>query len=174
MIGRSVVLAASAATGRHASVSGRFQMPDPRFQICKKCCLKFSSGIWDLASGIWHRLACKAIVQSTVTTARHISTSPRGLILHELVESIRVPVLVGNTVGYQAAKELLESTDTRLGISPQSLVEILRAAIAVEGQGALADITDKPEDLYREAARNTLREVDNEERADGVRQVAGP
>jgi superfamily II DNA or RNA helicase len=42
------------------------------------------------------------------------------------------------------AKELLESTDTRLGISSQSLVEILRAAIAVEGQGALEDITGKP------------------------------
>jgi superfamily II DNA or RNA helicase len=33
------------------------------------------------------------------------------------------------------AKELLESTDTRLGISSQSLVEILRAAIAVEARG---------------------------------------
>src|SRR5262245_7482687 len=42
------------------------------------------------------------------------------------------------------AKELLESTDTRLGISAQSLVEILRAAIAAEGQGALEDITGKP------------------------------
>jgi superfamily II DNA or RNA helicase len=42
------------------------------------------------------------------------------------------------------AKELLESTDTRLGVSPQSLAEILRAAIAVEGQGALEDITGKP------------------------------
>ncbi len=42
------------------------------------------------------------------------------------------------------AKELLESTDTRLGISAQSLVEILRAAIAVEGQGSLEDITGKP------------------------------
>jgi superfamily II DNA or RNA helicase len=42
------------------------------------------------------------------------------------------------------AKELLESTDTRLGISAQSLVEILRAAISVEGQGALEEITGKP------------------------------
>jgi hypothetical protein len=42
------------------------------------------------------------------------------------------------------AKELLESTDSRLGISPEALVKILRAAIAVEGQGSLEDITDKP------------------------------
>ena len=33
------------------------------------------------------------------------------------------------------ARELLESTDTRLGISPEALMDILRAAIAVEGQG---------------------------------------
>ena len=42
------------------------------------------------------------------------------------------------------AKELLESTDTRLGISSQALVEILRAALAVEGQGSLEDIIGKP------------------------------
>jgi superfamily II DNA or RNA helicase len=43
------------------------------------------------------------------------------------------------------AKELLESTDTRLGISAQALVEILQAAIAVEsGTGALEEITGKP------------------------------
>lgn len=42
------------------------------------------------------------------------------------------------------AKELLESTDTRLGISPQALVQILQAAIAVEGQGALEEIVSKP------------------------------
>ena len=42
------------------------------------------------------------------------------------------------------AKELLEMTEERLGISPQALVEILRAAIAVEGQGSLEDIPDKP------------------------------
>jgi superfamily II DNA or RNA helicase len=42
------------------------------------------------------------------------------------------------------ARELLESTDARLGISPEALVEILRAAIAVEGQGSLEEITDRP------------------------------
>ena len=44
----------------------------------------------------------------------------------------------------QRAKELLESTDARLGISAQALVEILQAAIAVEGQGSLEEITGKP------------------------------
>src|SRR5437667_2445609 len=49
------------------------------------------------------------VVQSTVTTARHISTSPRGLILDELVANIRVPVVLGNTVGFNASLELMET-----------------------------------------------------------------
>jgi superfamily II DNA or RNA helicase len=42
------------------------------------------------------------------------------------------------------ARELLESTDTRLGISSQALVQILQTSIAVEGQGALEEIVGKP------------------------------
>src|SRR5437667_553709 len=49
------------------------------------------------------------VVQSTVTTARHISTAPRGLILDELVANIRVPVVLGNTVGFNASLELMET-----------------------------------------------------------------
>jgi IMP dehydrogenase len=48
------------------------------------------------------------LVQSTVTTARHISTSTHGLVLHELIEQLEMPVLVGNTVSYDAALELME------------------------------------------------------------------
>ncbi|HJM88554.1 MAG TPA: GuaB3 family IMP dehydrogenase-related protein [Dehalococcoidia bacterium] len=50
------------------------------------------------------------VVQSTVTTARHVSTSLRGLRLDELVEQIApVPVLVGNTVDFGATMELMET-----------------------------------------------------------------
>jgi superfamily II DNA or RNA helicase len=42
------------------------------------------------------------------------------------------------------AKELLESTDRRLGISPESLRDILLTALQVEGQGALEDIPGRP------------------------------
>jgi len=42
------------------------------------------------------------------------------------------------------AQELLESTDHRLGISPEALVEILRTAVAVEGQGSLNEIQGRP------------------------------
>ena len=41
------------------------------------------------------------VVQSTVTTARHESRSLTGLVLHELIAELDIPVLVGNTVGYK-------------------------------------------------------------------------
>ena len=49
------------------------------------------------------------VVQSTVTTARHISKSARGLVLPELLETLDVPVIVGNCVGYDSALELMET-----------------------------------------------------------------
>ncbi len=49
------------------------------------------------------------VVQSTVTTARHESNSYRGLIFSELIESIDVPVIVGNCVSYDVAYELMET-----------------------------------------------------------------
>ena len=49
------------------------------------------------------------VVQSTVTTARHVSSSLRGLRLDELVRQLDpVPVLVGNTVDFGATLELME------------------------------------------------------------------
>ena len=49
------------------------------------------------------------VVQSTVTTARHISKSERGLVLPELLETLDIPVIVGNCVGYDSALELMET-----------------------------------------------------------------
>ena len=49
------------------------------------------------------------VVQSTVTTARHISNSARGLRFPELLEMLNVPVIVGNCVGYDVALELMET-----------------------------------------------------------------
>ena len=49
------------------------------------------------------------VVQSTVTTARHISNSARGLRFPELLELVTVPVIVGNCVSYDVALELMET-----------------------------------------------------------------
>jgi len=47
------------------------------------------------------------VVQSTVTTARHISKSYRGLIFSELCQTLSMPIIVGNCVTYSAALELM-------------------------------------------------------------------
>ncbi len=49
------------------------------------------------------------VVQSTVTTARHISKSYKGLILSELCQAMSLPVIVGNCCSYSAALELLRT-----------------------------------------------------------------
>lgn len=49
------------------------------------------------------------VVQSTVTTARHISKSYRGLILSELCQQLSLPVIVGNCCSYSAALELMRT-----------------------------------------------------------------
>ena len=49
------------------------------------------------------------LVQSTVTTARHVSYSSTGLVLSKLKQQVKVPVVVGNCVGYNVAIELMET-----------------------------------------------------------------
>jgi len=48
------------------------------------------------------------VVQSTVTTARHISKSVEGLQFDKLVESSPMKIAVGNVVSYRGALELME------------------------------------------------------------------
>ncbi|OGO20177.1 MAG: inosine 5-monophosphate dehydrogenase, partial [Chloroflexi bacterium RBG_16_50_9] len=47
------------------------------------------------------------VIQSTVTSARHISKSYRGLIFSELCQQISMPIVVGNCVSYGACLELM-------------------------------------------------------------------
>lgn len=49
------------------------------------------------------------VVQSTVTTARHISKSYRGLIFPELCHQMSLPIIVGNCCTYSAALELMRT-----------------------------------------------------------------
>ena len=49
------------------------------------------------------------VVQSTVTTARHESTSIEGLRFEKLLEQVSIPVVVGNTVGFAATREVMRS-----------------------------------------------------------------
>jgi IMP dehydrogenase len=49
------------------------------------------------------------VVQSTVTTARHVSRSYKGLVFSDLMQGLKVPVVVGNCVSYNVALELMET-----------------------------------------------------------------
>jgi IMP dehydrogenase len=49
------------------------------------------------------------VVASTVTTARHISKSYHGLVFSELIDLVKLPVVVGNCVTYTASLELMRT-----------------------------------------------------------------
>jgi IMP dehydrogenase len=48
------------------------------------------------------------VVQSTVSTARHISSEYKSLDLEKFCREMRLPVIVGNTVGYEVTFEVME------------------------------------------------------------------
>jgi len=60
------------------------------------------------------------VVKATVTSARHISKSYRGLIFPELIKSIPMPVIVGNCVSYSACLELMQTgiSAVLVGVGP--------------------------------------------------------
>ena len=60
------------------------------------------------------------VVQSTVTSARHISKSYRGLIFSELSEQLKMPIVVGNCVSYTACLELMKTgiSGVFIGVGP--------------------------------------------------------
>ena len=48
------------------------------------------------------------VVQSTVSTVRHISSEYKSLDLAKFCSEMRIPVIVGNTVGFDATLEIME------------------------------------------------------------------
>jgi len=48
------------------------------------------------------------VVQSTVSTARHISSEYKSLDLEKFCREMHIPVIVGNTVGYDVTFEIME------------------------------------------------------------------
>jgi IMP dehydrogenase len=60
------------------------------------------------------------VVQSTVSTARHISTEYRMLDLSDFCRSMKCPVIIGNTVTYGTTLELMECgvSSVLVGVGP--------------------------------------------------------
>ncbi len=96
------------------------------------------------------------VVQATVTTARHISKSYRGLIFSELCQLISVPIIVGNCVTYNAARELMETGITGLlvGVGPGAACttrEVL--GVGVPQVTATMDCAAARDDYFRDSGR---------------------
>ncbi|MDY6835316.1 MAG: GuaB3 family IMP dehydrogenase-related protein [Chloroflexota bacterium] len=96
------------------------------------------------------------VVQSTVTTARHLSKSPRGLHFGELVKIVDVPILVGNCASYTAAMELMNTgiAGLLIGVGPGAACttrEVL--GVGVPQVTATMDCAAARDDYQRETGR---------------------
>jgi IMP dehydrogenase len=96
------------------------------------------------------------VVQSTVTTARHISHSLEGLRFERLTRELPVPVVVGNTVGYAATRELMEAgvAGILVGVGPGAICtsrEVL--GIGVPQVSATIMCAAARDDYYQETGR---------------------
>jgi IMP dehydrogenase len=60
------------------------------------------------------------VIQSTITSARHISKSYRGLIFEEMTAQTRMPIVVGNCVSFNACLELMRTgvAGVLVGVGP--------------------------------------------------------
>ena len=96
------------------------------------------------------------VVQSTVTTARHISKSYRGLSFAELRKSIPIPIIAGNCVSYSACLELMRAgiSGVLVGVGPGAACttrEVL--GVGVPQITATLDSAAAREEYQRESGR---------------------
>jgi IMP dehydrogenase len=96
------------------------------------------------------------VVQSTVTTARHISKSYLGLIFSELVQAVPIPIVVGNCVNFSAALDLMRTgiSGILVGVGPGAACttrEVL--GVGVPQVTATMDCAVAREQYLRESGR---------------------
>jgi IMP dehydrogenase len=96
------------------------------------------------------------VVQSTVTSARHISKSYRGLIFSELCQSVSMPVVVGNCVSYSACLELMRTgiSGVLVGVGPGAACttrEVL--GVGVPQITATMDCAAARDEYFKESGR---------------------
>ena len=96
------------------------------------------------------------VVQSTVTTARHMSNSYRGVIFSELISSLKVPIIVGNCVTYDVALELMETGIDGLlvGVGPGAACTTREVVgVGVPQVTATLECAAAREDYFRKTGR---------------------
>jgi IMP dehydrogenase len=96
------------------------------------------------------------VVKSTVTSARHISRSYRGLIFSELSQQIKMPIIVGNCVSYTACLELMRTgiAGVLVGVGPGAACtsrEVL--GLGVPQITATIDCAAARDEYYRESGK---------------------
>ena len=99
------------------------------------------------------------VVQSTVTTARHISKSYRGLIFSKLRKSVPMPIIVGNCVTYSACLELMREgmSGVLVGVGPGAACttrEVL--GIGIPQVTATMDCAAAREEYLRESGKRVV------------------
>lgn len=96
------------------------------------------------------------VVQSTVTTVKHISKSYKVLDFHKFCKEMKIPVILGNCVTYKVALELSETGCAALlvGIGPGSACTTRGVlGLGVPQVTAIADCAAAREYYYKKAHR---------------------
>lgn len=96
------------------------------------------------------------VVQSTVTTARHSSNSVKGLQFPELLEMVNVPIFVGNCVGYNVAREIMETGIHGLlvGVGPGAACTTREVTgVGIPQVTATMDCAQARDDYYKNSGR---------------------
>jgi IMP dehydrogenase len=96
------------------------------------------------------------LVQSTVVTEEHRSTRGRTVSLRSLTSRLRVPVMAGNCVGYEAATGLLEAgvAAVFVGVGPGAACTSRRVlGIGVPQATAICDVAAARDDYLRRSGR---------------------
>src|SRR4030095_14234169 len=96
------------------------------------------------------------VVQSTVTTARHVATEYTPVDLKQLKKNLAIPLIIGNVVTYEACLELMEcGTDALLiGVGPGAACtsrEVL--GLGVPQGTATADAAEARDFYYKRTGR---------------------
>lgn len=96
------------------------------------------------------------VVQSTVTSARHVSKSYRGLIFSDMCQQIKMPIIVGNCVSYSACLELMRTgiAGVLVGVGPGAACtsrEVL--GLGVPQITATIDCAAARDDYFRESGK---------------------
>src|SRR3990170_51041 len=96
------------------------------------------------------------ILQSTVVTDRHHSSRGRSVPVRELIARTEIPVMVGNTVGYDTAMALLEAGAAGLfvGVGPGAACTSRRVlGVGVPQATAIADVAEARDAFARRTGR---------------------